>query len=236
MKMTLAIAKRQFASYFNGPVAYIVICTMMLFLGYFFWRGFFLFGLSTVRPLFQYAPILLVIAAPALSMGLIAEEKRTGTLELLLTMPVRDADVVIGKFLGLLGLYGVLIVLTIPLAISVSFLGPLDFGQVVAGYFGLFLTGASMMAIGLCTSSFTENQIIAFFVSLFVNFLFWFVAFETSFMPSWLASIADWLSFDFHLQSMARGVIDTRDLVYFVTVIGLSLMLAFRSLESRRWR
>ncbi len=236
MKTTLAIARRQFASYFNGAVAYIVICALLLFLGFFFWRTFFLIGVASMRDMFSLLPILLVVAAPALTMGLVAEEKRTGTIELLLTMPVRDADVIVGKYLGVVALYLVLLLLTVPYAFSVASLGPLDWQQVIAGYIGVFLLGSAMLAIGLCTSAFTENQLIALFVALFICFAFWFVDKVLPFLPEGVASIAEWLSFDYHMQSMARGVVDTRDVTYFLSVIGLSLLLAFRSLESRRWR
>ena len=107
----------------------------------------------------------MLFAAPALTMGLVAEEKRSGTIELLLTMPVRDADVIVGKYLGVLGLYAVLLLLTLVYPISVSMLGPLDWQQVAAGYIGVFLMGGAMLAVGLATSAWTENQLVAFFIS-----------------------------------------------------------------------
>lgn len=236
MRNTLAIAKRQFASYFNGSIAYIVICTLLLLLGFFFWKTFFLYERATVRDLFQLMPMALMIAAPALTMGLLADEKRNGTLEVLLTMPVSDAQVIVGKYLGVLGLYAVLLVLTLPYPVSVSTLGPLDWGQTLAGYLGLFFLGGAMLAIGLLTSSFTENQLVAFFVALGVNVVLVFLfRYFLPLLPAAMASTLEWISLSYHMDSMARGVIDTRDLVFFLSVIVFSLMFAFRALESRRW-
>lgn len=237
MRNTLTIAKREFLGYFNGPVAYIVICLVLLLLGFFFWQTFFLIGRCTVRDMFRLMTIFLILAAPAMSMGLLAEEKRTGTIELLITMPVTDAQVVLGKFLGVLGLYLVLLLLTVPFPVTVSTLGNLDWGPVVAGYAGLILHGGALLAIGLMASSWTNNQLVALFVAASIGFVFWIIDQFLPFLPSggW-ATFFQWISLDYHFRSMARGVIDTRDLVYFATVIGIALMLAFRSLESRRWR
>jgi len=124
MRSVLTIAGRQFRSYFNGPVAYIVISIILLTLGFFFWKTFFLFGRASCREMFRWLGLILVFSLPALTMGLLAEEKRTGTIELLITMPVTEAQVILGKFLGVLGLYGVLLALTISYPLSVSTLVP----------------------------------------------------------------------------------------------------------------
>ncbi len=236
MKNTLTIAGRQFRSYFNSPVAYIVTALFLLILGIFFWQPFFLMGRATVRNLFELAPILLLFALPAITMGLIAEEKKSGTIELLITMPVRDAEVIWGKYLGAFGLFGVMLALTLAYPLSVATLGDLDWGQVFTGYLGLLLEGGAMIGLGVLASSWTENQLVAFFAGGVLCFAFWIVDRFLPFVPSGLASVIEWLSFDYHYRSMIRGVVDTRDVFYFLTVIGLSLGLAFRSLESRRWR
>ncbi len=237
MKNTLAIARRQFASYFNGPVAYIVLCAVLVIFGFLFWRFFFLYQVASVRQMVVWMPVMLIVAAPALTMGLLAEEKRTGTIELLLTMPVRDAEVILGKFLGVLGLYAVLLVLTIPYPVSVASLGNLDNGPVMTAYLGLFLTGAAMLAIGLMFSSFTTNQIVAFFSGGFICFFLWLLDKILPFLPSGVVGdVAEYLAVGSHLEDMARGVVDTRDIVYFLSITGFALMLGFRGLESRRWR
>ncbi len=235
MKHILTISGRQFRSYFNGPVAYIVICIVMLTLGFFFWNTFFLYGRASAREMFRWLGLILVFALPALTMGLLAEEKRTGTIELLITMPVTEAQVILGKFLGVLGLYAVLLVLTLPYPISVSTLGNLDWGPVWSGYLGLFLQGSAILAIGLMASSWTSNQLIALFVALALSVFFWVLDKFLALLPTNAASALEWLSFDYHFQSMARGVVDLRDVLFFFSVTAFALAVAFRALESRRW-
>lgn len=235
MKQVLTIGGRQFRSYFNGPVAYIVICIVMLTLGFFFWKTFFLFGRASGREMFRWLSLILVFALPALTMGLLAEEKRTGTIELLITMPVTEAQVVLGKFLGVFGLYAVLLALTIFYPLSVSTLGDLDWGPVIGGYIGLLLQGSAILALGLMASSWTNNQLIALFVALALSVFFWVLDKFLPLLPTNAASVLQWLSFDQHFQSMARGVIDLRDVVYFFSMTVFALALAFRALESRRW-
>jgi ABC-2 type transport system permease protein len=235
MRSVLTIAGRQFRSYFNGPVAYIVICIILLTLGFFFWKTFFLFGRASVREMFRWLGLILVFSLPALTMGLLAEEKRTGTIELLITMPVTEAQVIVGKFLGVLGLYAVLLALTLSYPLSVSTLGDLDWGPVWSGYLGLLLQGSAVLAIGLMASSWTSNQLIALFVALTLSVFFWVLDKFLALLPTNAASALQWLSFDHHFQSMARGVIDLRDVLFFASVVVFALAVAFRALEARRW-
>lgn len=235
MRSVLTIAGRQFRSYFNGPVAYIVICIILLTLGFFFWKTFFLFGRASLREMFRWLGLILVFSLPALTMGLLAEEKRTGTIELLITMPVTEAQVIVGKFLGVLGLYAVLLALTFSYPLSVSTLGDLDWGPVWSGYLGLLLQGSAVLAIGLMASSWTSNQLIALFVALTLSVFFWVLDKFLALLPTNAASALQWLSFDYHFQSMARGVIDLRDVLFFASVVVFALAVAFRALEARRW-
>lgn len=235
MRRTLTIAKREFINYFNGPAAYIVIGLFMVLMGVFFWNPFFLINRASVRGMFDLMSVLLLPTAPAMTMALLAEEKRTGTIELLLTMPLKDSEVILGKFLGALGLLAVLLFLTLPYPISVSTLGNLDWGPVIGGYFAVLLQGAAMLAIGVLASSWTENQLVAFFTGGMLCFAFWIVARFLPFVPESMVSTVEWISFDYHYSNMLRGVIDSRDVFYFLSLIGFSLVLAFRSLESRRW-
>ncbi|QQR89995.1 MAG: ABC transporter permease subunit [Myxococcales bacterium] len=185
--------------------------------------------------MFQVVSILLVFAAPAMTMGSLAEEKRTGTIELLITLPVRDWEVIIGKFLAAFGLYLVMLAVTVVYPISVSTLGDLDWGPVITGYLALALQGAAMLGIGLLASSWTDNQLVAFFIGIALCFGFWFIDRFIPFLPRGIASVTEWVSLSFHFRSMIRGVIDTRNVLYFLSIIGFSLALAFRSLERRRW-
>lgn len=231
MQNILTIAGRQFRSYWNGPMAYIVLALVLGALGWFFWAPFFLYDQASVRQMFFWVGILSAFAAPALSMGLLADEKRSGTIELLITLPVRDHEVVLGKFLGVLGLYGVLALLTIPYPIAVAQFGPLEAGPVMTGYFGLVLQGGAMLAIGLMASSFTENQVVAFFVSLTITMIFVLIDKQAALLWGPL----QWFAFGTHSGPMERGVIDLRDVVFFLSITALCLGITFRSLESRRW-
>lgn len=237
MKNVLNIARRQFASYFNGPIAYIAAALLLIVVGFYFWTYFFLQGRASLGQMFSGLNLALIFIAPALSMGIIAEEKRSGTIELLLTMPVRESEVIIGKYLGVLALYGVILLLTLAHPIAVSTLGDLDWGPVVTGYFGIFLEGGAMLAIGLMASSWTSHQLIAFFVSFFILGILAFLVPEMlrPFLAGGWAIAADTISFNTHLSNMARGVIDMRDVVYFFSLIAIGLMVSFRALESRRW-
>ena len=237
MKNTLMIAQRQFLSYFNGPVAYIVSVIVLGFVSFMFWMQFFLAGRATVNELFFWFGIVMVLAAPALTMGLIAEEKRSGTLELLLTMPVRESEVILGKYLGAFGLFFVIVVLTLANPFAVSTLGNLDWGPVMAGYLGLILQGAAMLAIGIMASTFTKDQLVSFFVSLFLlGIAGWIAPLMLRFMASggW-ATFLETISLQSHLQSMTRGVVDTRDVIFFLSITVIGLLVSFRALESRRW-
>ena len=236
MKHTLTIARREFKSYFNSPAAYIVGTLFLVVISVMFWNNFFLEQRASVRRMFFWAYAVTIFVAPALTMGLIAEERRTGTMELLITYPVRDAEVVIGKYLGALGLYAVLLLLTIPQVISVSSLGPLDWGPVWTGYLGLLLAGGSFLALGVLASSWTSNQLIALIAALGMGAFFTVIRHMLMILPDGMASVLEWLSFGYHYDALERGVIDTRDIFFFLSVIALSLGLAFRSLESRLWK
>lgn len=235
MGNTMTIAGRQFRSYFNGPIAYIVISFVLLLLGFLFWQTFFLQGRATMREMFSYFALVSYFALPALTMGLLAEEKRTGTIELLITMPVTDAQVIIGKFLGVFGLYLVMLFLTLPYCFSVASLGDLDWGPVLTSYLGLVLQGAALLGIGLMASSFTNNQLIALFIGWGFALFFFLVDKFLPLMPSVLASPAEFISFDYHYESMRRGVVALRDVTFFLSVAAIANLIAFRALESRRW-
>ena len=235
-RTTIAILRREFQAYFNSPVAYFVISIFLVMVGVLFFIPFFSQDRASMRDFFSLAPFLFVFFVPAITMRLIAEERRSGTIELLITMPVRDVDVVLGKYLASLLLLIVALVLTLPYALTISAFGPLDWGPVLGGYFGLLLTGGAFLALGMLASSWTENQIVAFVIALFLSMFFLMVDQFMMFLPSAAAGIVEHLSFGAHLRNAARGVIDSRDIVYFLSVILLALFMAFRALESRRWR
>lgn len=236
MRTMLAITGREFKAYFNSPVAYFVITIFLLMIGVLFFIPFFSQDRVSMRDFFSLAPFLFVFFIPAITMRLIAEERRSGTIEMLITMPLRDVDVILGKFFASLLLLVVALVLTMPYAFTISSFGDLDWGPVMGGYFGLVFLGSACLAIGLLASSWTENQIVAFVISLFLIMFFMTVDRFMIFLPSPIAAVFEYLSFGAHFQNAARGLVDSRDMVFFLSVTLLGLFFAFRSLESRQWR
>lgn len=228
------IARREFKSYFDSPVAYIVLTFFLIITGYFFTSNLFLANQADLRTLWGIVPLLFVFFIPALSMKLLAEEKKTGTIELLYTYPIRDSEIVVGKYLAALGLIGVLIACTIVYAFTVGSLGDMDTGQAVAGYIGLLLMAASYLAIGVFASSVTDNQIVAFILALFISFFFFIADKILFFLPGAIAGIFEYLAIEYHFQNVARGVIDSRNVLYFASVIFFALLMASHALSRRR--
>lgn len=235
MGKTLAIAKREFRAYFNSPVAYIVVSLFLLLVGVLFWWPFFIPGRLSMRDFFSIVPLVFVVYAPAITMRLLAEERGSGTLEVLATMPVRDFEIILGKYLAAVGLLTVTLVMTVPYAITLASIGDLDLGPVVGGYLGLLLIGSAYVAIGLLFSSLTQHQMVAFFGALMLCLTLYLMDKFIPLVPSSIASFVEYLSFDFHYRNIARGVVDTRNVIFFFSVIGLSLLASYASLESRRW-
>jgi ABC-2 type transport system permease protein len=236
MHNILSIAKREFVSYFNSPVAYLVVSVYIILSGSLFFNELFLQGQADMRGFFGIAPLLLFIIVPFLTMRLLAEERAQGTLELLLTMPVTDWQVVLGKYLAAFGLLTVLTLLTTPFAVTVALLGPLDKGATVAAYIGMLLMCGAYAAIGLMASALTRSQIVAALIALFVGFGLYIFGALMPVLPPSLANLANAVSINSRFQSIARGVLDTRDILYFVSLSGGCLLIAQAALESRRWR
>jgi len=235
MRNVLAVARRELRSYFDSPVAYIVMVSFLLVAGWMFFSSFFLLGRADMRGFFAPSPfspsMLLIILIPALTMRLVAEERKTGTIELLTTMPIRDAEVALGKFLAALTLLAVTFALTIAYPFTVSSLGPLDWGPVIAGYLGLLLFSAALVAIGLLCSALTENQIVAFIVAFLVSSTLYYVYWLQFFVPGTLAALFEYVSVSSHLDNMARGVIDSRDVLFYLSLTAGGLFLTMRALE-----
>jgi len=243
MSPMLVIAKREFRSYFDAPLAYVVICLSFLALGGFFFLyrgGFWQVDRATLQSMFEYVPLgLTLLVVPVVTMRLLAEEKRSGTLEMLITLPVKDSDVVLGKYLGALGLVLVLVAATLVYPIAMFkwpwSLGPLDQGPVMSGYLGLLLFSAASVAVGLLISSLTESQAVAFFITFFVLLVLWLIGTVAENLGGWYGNVLSYISFQTRLGGFTRGLIDTRDVVFFLSVTGLALVVAFRALERRKW-
>lgn len=237
MQAVWIIAKREFNSFFDSLVSYIFIVVFLGISGFFTWlfgSDVFFIGQATLQPFFSIAYFALFFFIPALTMRMLAEEKRSGTIELLLTKNVTDWQVVLGKFLACLILIAIALALTIPYYITVWILGPVDHGAVWCGYLGMILMSMTYIAIGLFASSITNNQIVAFLLALFagVFFLIIFSVLANNFTGT-IGQVLSFLSMSTHFDSISRGVIDLRDLIYFLSITFLGLVLAESSLSKR---
>jgi ABC-2 type transport system permease protein len=205
--------------------------------GYFFTNTFFLYNQSDMRSLFGIIPLVYLFFIPAVSMGLISQEKSLGTIEIISTLPIRERDIVIGKYLAAFTLILVALSTTIIHYITLYQVGTtIDHGAIFTGYLGLALLGGVYTAVGIFASSITENQVIAFIVGIAIVLTFFLMDKLLVFVPSGLAGIVQYMSTEFHLSNISRGVIDTRNLIYFGSVIGFFLFMTTRILESRKWR
>ena len=232
MRNVLAIFRREFASYFATPLAFVFIVIFLVLSGAFafYLGGFYERGQADLAPFFNYHPWLYLVLIPALSMRLWAEERKSGSIELLMTLPVTLTQAVIGKFLAAWCFAGVALVLTFPMWITVNYLGDPDNGAILAAYIGSFLLAGAFLAIGACLSAATRNQVIAFIFTVVVCFGFLLAGFPLvlGFFEGWapqplIDAIAS-LSFLTHYSSIAKGVIDLRDLIYFGTLIAAWLV------------
>jgi ABC-2 type transport system permease protein len=231
----LPIFRRELRSYFNSPVAYVVIVVFLAIVGWFFTSNLFLMNVASMRVVFELVPLVFLFFVPAITMRLLAEEKKSGTLELLTTKPVTDAEIVVAKFLSAWVMLAATLVPTLLYLITVVALGSIDLGPVVAGYLGLLLMGGVYIAIGIFASSLTENQIIAFITSFLIVLALFLMDKVLMYVPEGLASTVEFLAIDYHFSNIARGVIDSRDIIYFASLLGFSLLLATVSLERRKW-
>jgi ABC-2 type transport system permease protein len=242
MKRTLSIAKRELRGYFSTPVAYVFIVIFLLLSGVFTFQFGRLYetGQADLRAFFAWHPWLYLFLIPAISMRLWAEERRLGTIELLMTLPVTTAEAVLGKFLAAWAFAGIALLLTFPTWLTVNYLGDPDNGAVVAGYAGSLLMAGGFLAIGACVSAATKNQVIAFVVSVVLCLLF--LLFD---LPQIVDALSGWLpttivdavasfSFSRHFGAISKGVIDARDVVFFASLIALFLFANGLILEQKK--
>jgi ABC-2 type transport system permease protein len=255
MNNILAIAHKELKGYFASPVAYVVIGFSAILFGWFFINLLYYFdrtqmqagggfqGPQTINvneimisPLFLNVSVILLFTLPLITMRTYAEEKRSGTIELLLTSPLTDLQIVIGKFLGGLVLYVAMLAVTL---VHMAFLfayGNPEWRPIATGYLGLLLMGGCFLSLGLFVSSLTRNQIIAGMVTFAVFLMFWVINWIATFMGPTPQAVLNYLSITEHLNDFARGVIDTKHLVYYLSFIAFSLFLTVRAVDSERWR
>ena len=231
------IAKRELKSFFDSLIAYILIVAFLGITGFFTWlygTDVFIRGQADLSVFFIWAYWTLFFFIPAITMRMLAEENRSGTIELLLTKAVSDWQIIFGKFLACLLLIVIALALTLPYYFTVWHLGPIDHASVWTGYLGLILMSATYISIGLFASSITNNQIVAFLLALFIG-LFFHVIFDelAQSMTGTIGGLFSYLSVSTHYESISRGVIDSKDLIYFGSIIFLSLILAESTLSKR---
>jgi ABC-2 type transport system permease protein len=231
------ITKRELSSFFDSLIAYILLVLFLGFSGFFTWlfgSDVFLVGQATLSSFFNVAYWSLFFFIPALTMRLIAEEKKTGTVELLLTKAVTDRQVVIGKFLSAFLLVAIALLFTLPYLFTIANIGNMDIGQAICGYIGLLLISAAYVSIGMYASSITNNQIVAFLAALFIG-LFFHIIFEvlSQNFTGWLGNTFQALSLSTHFESISRGVLDTNDVVYFLSITLAGIFLSELSFTKR---
>lgn len=246
MRNIMLIASKELRSYLTSPMAYIVVCIFLLLSGLFFvlyltntnftdtsLKGFIdplsVFGVQTG------GNVLLLLFAVVLTMRTLAEEKKLGTWELLLTSPVRDSDVVLGKFLGSMSILIIMLVLTLFYPLLLVIFGDPDMGPIWTSYLGLFLLGSTALSVGIFASSLTSNQIVAAVVSGAILFGLWVVGIIAGSAPQALQQVLSYISLSYHSVGFEAGVIDTRDIVYYLSITALFLYSSIRSLEASRW-
>ncbi len=237
MKVIWIIAKRELAVFFDSLIAYVMLGLFLGFSGFFTWlygNDIFLVGQANLRIFFAVASWTLFFFIPAITMKMLAEERSSGTLELILTKSISDRQLVIGKFLGSVGLVVIALIATLPYVITLANIGNLDNGGTICGYLGLLLMACTYTAIGIFASSITNNQIVAFMTALFIG-LFFHIIFDVlaGNFTGIIGQALDELSLQTHFESVSRGVIDSKDLVYFISVTLLGLFLAEWALSKR---
>jgi ABC-2 type transport system permease protein len=238
MNRTIILAKKEISSYFNSPLGYLVAGVFLIASGYLFMQNFFVDGQATMRGFFALMPAVLIFILPAVTMSSWAEEKRSGTAEVLLTLPVENIQAVMGKFLAAFIFLAVLLVFTLFIPLMLGNLGQPDWGLVFAGYLGTLFLGAAYIAIGLWVSSVTRNQITAFLMALVVIFAFYICgsSYVAGMLPASLVAIGKEIGLAAHFNSILRGVLSLKDFVYYLSVVAFFLFLNAQAVRERNWK
>ena len=223
MRRVRHIFNKEFKVYFVSPVAYIVISIFLLVTGWFFFTTFFIYDQANLRNFFAMLPVIFSFVIPAITMRLFSEELNMGSYEILLTMPVTYTDVVLGKFFAAVMFVVAMLIPTLAYPVSISFLGNVDWGPVAGGYIGAVLLGAAFSAIGLFASALTRKQIIAFIIGLGICFSLTLIDKMLFFLPRSLLGFFEYLGAGFHFQNISKGIIDSRDVLYFLSICFIGL-------------
>jgi len=232
------ISRKELKSYLSSPMGYVVTAVFLVLTGTFFatYLASTNYSDTSIRGFLGAGQILILLFAAVLTMRLIAEERKLGTWELLLTVPVRDTEIILGKFLGSLAVLTGMLVLTFYYPILLMVFGDPDLGPIITSYLGLFLLGCASLAIGIFASSLTSNQIVAAVVAGGILFTLWFLSIAGNFVPGALGEVLSYISLSHHFPDFIRGIVDTKAVVYYLSITALFLYMAIRSIETDRWR
>ena len=237
MRNILIIFRKELRIFFDSPIAYIFIIAFLAISNWLFFRSFFVVGQISMRDYFFYIPWIFLVFIPAVTMRLWAEEKKIGTIESLMTLPIRNYEAVLGKFLASFSFVMIALVLSFSLPFTLFLLGDVDFGPIIGGYVGACFLGGAYLAIGLFVSNLAENQIVAFIIAALLSFALFIIGenIVLATIPNSLAPTFSFLGLGKHFVSLQRGVLDSRDVIYYLSVIGFFLFLNTQSLASRKW-
>ena len=253
MRNVAAIAQKELRSYFASPMAYVVIGFFLLPFGVFFYLyldaflkqgmqmaqyggGSMSINQQVIRGVLQNASVVILFIMPMITMRTYSEEKRSGTIELLLTSPVKDVEIILGKFFGALGVYAAMLAVTVLYMAILFVYGNPEWRPLVAGYLGLLLMGGAFVSLGLLISSTTNNQIVAGIVTFVVFLLLWIIGWFADSAGPTIGPITSWLSITEHFDDFSKGIIDTKHVIYYLTLITFGLFLSAKSVDTERWR
>ncbi len=238
MRNIWILGRKELVSYFTSPIAYVAITVFLVVVGlkFFVVDSFFKTGEASLRSFFELVPLFFVFYLPAITMRTISEEKRQGTFELLATLPISDAEIVLGKFLGAVGFMKLTLLATLIYPLALGALGDPDWGAIIGGYIGLILLGSAFIAAGVMASAWTRSQIVAYIMGTVFGALFFFTERLVKAFWEGARDAVAYVSFDAHYANFVRGVLDTRDVIFFLAVTALFLVVATFSLNARRWK
>jgi ABC-2 type transport system permease protein len=248
-----SIAGKELRSYFVSPVAWVMMGLFAFIFGYFFTAYLRIFmmnsmqsqfgggqpmnvNMSLIRPLLGNASVLVLFLLPMITMRTYSEEKRSGTIELLLTSPLTDLEIILGKFVGAIGLYGAMLLVTVPYVVILFFAGDPEWRPLIAGYLGLFLLGSCFIAVGLFISSLTKNQMVAGAATFVVFLFFWIINWVADGAGPLMSQVLSYLSITEHFDDFGKGIIDTKHVIFYLSFIAFGLFLTLKSVDSERWR
>jgi ABC-2 type transport system permease protein len=232
----MTIAQRELKVYLTSPMAYIVICIFLALAGLFFSvLSSAAYYETSISGFLNWGSLVLLLMSAVITMRLISEERKLGTLELLLTSPIRDSELILGKFLGSLGMLAIMLGLTILYPILLEIYGDPDPGPIISGYIGMFLLGMTCLSVGIFTSTLSSNQIVSAVVAGGILFGLWYIGVAAGYLPEALGNVIQYFSLQYYYPDFLSGFIDTRGIVYYISITALFLFLAIRSVENSRY-